>query len=446
MGNVRSEIQSGASLRGQRTKQAGFITLLIANGTLLIGNLSAQVQRFPKPDFESGYEYPDVQHPGAVSALREYIDLGILAGLLMLATWLVLKKRSRKGIFLISIFSVSYFGFFREGCVCSVGSLQNVAQSLFLGSAIPWVVIAIFLLPILFSLFTGRIFCSGICPLGAIQDLVAFFPQKLSKGLQRALGLIPVVYLTLAVIYAITDTDFIICRYDPFVGFFRMNASLNMVFFGLILLISGVFIARPYCRFLCPYGVILKWVSFVSFNHLSITPSKCVQCRLCEDSCPYDAIQYPTKEYQKVNSKRFVVAIILIPIWMALFGFGMQKMAPTLASVNNTVKLAEELRIAAIDPNYQESLEMEAFRVSGKSNAELFIEEKEVQINFKLYSLIGGLFIGLVFGLTLVSALYNAKRKDYVPDKANCLSCARCFNDCPVGKSIDVKTLRPIIK
>ena len=31
------------------------------------------------------------------------------------------------GLLLISL---AYFGFWRRGCVCSVGSLQNVAQSL----------------------------------------------------------------------------------------------------------------------------------------------------------------------------------------------------------------------------------------------------------------------------------------------------------------------------
>ena len=36
---------------------------------------------------------------------------------------------------------------------------------------------------------------------------------------------------------------------------------------GGILLVSGVFIARPYCRFLCPYGILLRWASLFSRWH-----------------------------------------------------------------------------------------------------------------------------------------------------------------------------------
>ena len=88
-------------------------------------------ERFPRPEFESGYVYPEHQVPADRAPVWEYIDLVVLVGALSAAAWLALKKRSRQGLLWLSVFSLAYFGFFREGCVCSVGSVQNVALALF---------------------------------------------------------------------------------------------------------------------------------------------------------------------------------------------------------------------------------------------------------------------------------------------------------------------------
>ena len=71
--------------------------------------------RFPRPEFESGYVYPEHQMPLQRAPVWEYIDLGVLIGALSLASWLALKKRSRQGLVWLSVFSLAYFGFFREG-------------------------------------------------------------------------------------------------------------------------------------------------------------------------------------------------------------------------------------------------------------------------------------------------------------------------------------------
>ena len=42
---------------------------------------------------------------------------------------------------------------------------------------------------------------------------------------------------------------------------FRLNGPSHMFFLGGLLLALGVVVGRPYCRFLCPYGVILRLLS-----------------------------------------------------------------------------------------------------------------------------------------------------------------------------------------
>lgn len=409
----------------------------------------ANAQRFPKPEFESGYIQDSTQIPLPRSDFMEYFDVLVLIVALSVVTWLVLNKRSRRGVFWVSTFSILYFGFYREGCVCSVGSLQNIALALFNpGYKIPLTVLAFFILPLVYSLLFGRVFCAGVCPLGAIQDIFIWKPLHLKSWVQVLLGLIPYIYLGLAVLYAATGTDFIICRYDPFVGIFRLNADFLMFVLAAIFLITSIFIARPYCRFFCPYGVLLNLTSRISKRHLTITPSKCIQCKLCEDSCPFGAIDKPDplkiKESRKQTVRRFLYLAAIIPALVALGIWTGAQFHENLAKVDPTVQLAQDILeqknnpMIQTDPLYVESLEIEAFRSSGKTDTQLFIEAKDIINIYHTGGMWLGGFIGLVFGITLAGLSIFRYRKDYEPNKGTCLSCARCMDYCPVDKEISL--------
>jgi polyferredoxin len=245
-------------------------------------------------DIGDGYQTPEVQRPLPRAQWHELLDVGLLAGALGLAAWLVLRRRSRAGALALTVACLAYFGFYREGCVCPIGAIQNVSVALAHdGYAISYVVIAIFFLPLVAALFFGRVFCSGVCPLGAIQELVVFRPLRVPRRLDRALGSLKWVYLALAIGFALlpaASRDFVICRYDPFVGFFRMTGFAHVLLIGAGLLVLGMFVGRPYCRYLCPYGALLSLTSRLAWRSVSITPSKELDCGLCVDACPYGAI------------------------------------------------------------------------------------------------------------------------------------------------------------
>ena len=113
--------------------------------------LSQTVERFPKPDFQTEYQRPDLMTPAPRSPVKELVDVFVLVVALSLGTYFALKQRSRRNIFLLMIFSLIYFGFYRKGCVCSIGAIQNVSLGLFdSGYTIPLTVIAFFM----FSLIT----------------------------------------------------------------------------------------------------------------------------------------------------------------------------------------------------------------------------------------------------------------------------------------------------
>lgn len=268
-------------------------------------SLSAQYQKKP-PDFGGTHAFPTPSHPEPTADWLRIMDVGLLAAALGIAAWLVFKSRNRKGMVLLSVCSVAYFGFFRKGCICSVGAIQNVVLCLANPQySISIGVIAIFFLPLAMVLLFGRVFCGGVCPLGAIQDLVLYKPLKVPVRLDRVLRWLQFVYLGLAVFFAgwglnlklgawhiKTGQRFIICEWDPFISIFRRSGPSYMIAIAAAFVIAGMFIGRPYCRWLCPYGGILSLLSRISWKNVSITPDKELNCGKCTDACPYGAIKH----------------------------------------------------------------------------------------------------------------------------------------------------------
>ena len=394
-------------------------------------------QRFPKPEFDTGYVQPDTKAPSARMIFLEYFDVLVLFIVLSLVTWFLLKKRSRKGVFWTSVFTLLYFGFYREGCICSIGAIQNVVLGIVDPTyAIPLTALLFFLLPLIFALFFGRVFCGGACPLGAIQDIVVLRPIELPKWIQKVLGLIPYLYLGLAVLYVATKSEFIICRYDPFIGLFRFDAPFNMLILGILFLAVGVFVARPYCRFFCPYGVLLGWMSKFSSKHMTITPSACIQCKLCANSCPFGAIDEPVVETGKrrSNVNRLMTYFVLLPLWIGIGGFAGSMLHVPLSRFNQTVYLAEQIVEHPEVKNDPKNIDVRTFMGSGKSTEQLVVEADAIRNQFYWGGWLLGGFMGLVIGTSLIGLSKFRKRTDWEPNKTNCLSCARCMDYCPVKK------------
>ncbi len=242
-----------------------------------------------------GYVAPRVQHPRPRAVAWQVADVGLLAVALGVSAWLALWRRRRAWLVALSVFCLAYFGFYREGCICPIGATQNVAVALVDPHyAVPLYVVATFVLPLAAALLVGRVFCSGVCPLGAIQELVTLRAVTVPARLDKALGSLKWVYLGVALYYALlpaASRDFLICRFDPFVGLFRFTGSAWLLVAGGALLATGVFVGRPYCRWLCPYGALLSAFSRYAWRSFSITPDRELDCGLCQSACPYGAIE-----------------------------------------------------------------------------------------------------------------------------------------------------------
>jgi NosR/NirI family nitrous oxide reductase transcriptional regulator len=391
--------------------------------------------RFPPPDFES-YQIPGTTTPEAREIVLEYVDVAVLLFALIAGTYFVYKKRSRKLIFALTIFSLLYFGFYRKGCICSIGAIGNAALSIFDSNyAMPLTAIAFFVLPMLFTLIFGRVFCSGVCPLGVLQDIVLLKPIKVSGWLESAIRILAYAYLGLAILYAATSSAFVICRYDPFVAFFRLGGNANMLVVGACFLIIGAFIGRPYCRFLCPYGIILRNLSRLSFRKVTITPTDCINCSLCENSCPFGAIEKPTanwpeKSYAK-NKTLLTVAILLIPVITVAGGMLGKVAAKQMARGHATVRLADRINLEETEVVSEMTDQSEAFRATGKSISQLYLDAAAIESKFDKGALALGIALGLIIAVKLVRSCIRDRRVEYQANRANCIACGRCFEFCP---------------
>jgi NosR/NirI family nitrous oxide reductase transcriptional regulator len=396
-----------------------------------------QQQRFPRPEFESGYTYPTNQLLNQRGPMWEYMDVAVLVASLLVASWLALKKRSRQGLIWVAVFSLAYFGFYRQGCICAVGSVQNISLALFNDNyAMPLSALLFFIIPLIFALLFGRVFCAGVCPLGAIQELTGFKQIRVPKTVESVLASIPFVYLGLAVLSAATGSQFIICRYDPFVGIFRLDAPYTMIIFGSLLLIVGIFVNRPYCRYLCPYGVLQNIFSRFSVNHLTISPAGCKNCRLCETGCPYDAILLPdpvkNQENPEPSKKGSLIYFLMIPVLAAASAVILYNLAPSFSAVNPTVRLASEIRLEKEKGIKAVSKAAIAYLESGKTENELFEEEQYIINRFRKGAPWVGIFLGLSLGIGLFSLTIRNIRTEYTPDRGRCFSCGKCLKFCPV--------------
>lgn len=278
------------------------LALLIVVAALHAAPAAAQdeyeraVSTAPDPeDIGVSYQLPVVQHVWPRSVWWSVADVILLTAALVVAALVAHRWRRRWMAVALTGASLAYFGFHRQGCVCAIGAIQNVTASLADPAlAVPFVVVLFFLLPLVAALLVGRVFCGGVCPLGAIQDLVVLRPLQLPRAVDRWGGWFRYVYLAAAVWFAAQAEparDFVICRFDPFVGFFRLHGSVWLLTFGGALLLVGTVIGRPYCRFLCPYGGLLAIVARFAFKPVRITPDEELDCGLCAESCPFGAVR-----------------------------------------------------------------------------------------------------------------------------------------------------------
>ena len=401
---------------------------------------AAAESRFPQPQFDTGHTVPQAVHPAFVELVPPWADVLILAAALAVSVLLVRKVRSRRWILAFSLVCLAWFGFVKHGCICPVGAVQNVAVAAWTGGGLPWFVAALFALPLLTALLYGRVFCAAVCPLGALQELFIIRPLRVPRALDAVLRLVPLAVLSVGLVYAVNGAGYVICRTDPFVGFFRRSAPLPMLLTGLAVLLLGMVLARPYCRYFCPYGVLLEGCSRLAWKRVDVTNATCINCRLCVGVCPVGAIEVPRDVLSDLarthRFRRFMRVLLLVPVVLAgCVGAGWFAGA-YVARPHPDVELVERL---ALTSAAEEGLnpEVDAFKRSGQSRAQVETRAAATVVRFREGCAGAGAFIGIVIVLRLLGLTQLSRRSVHGADRVRCVACGRCFAACPKNAKRD---------
>ena len=151
---------------------------------------------------------------------------------------------------------------------------------------------------LLLTLVFGRVFCSFLCPLGAIQEWIRALGRKLGikKDLELPIWLDKYAryfkYLILAMIiyFSYQAGDLVFRAYDPFNALMHLGEEVEAKLAGYsilgVLLFVSLFSKNIWCRYFCPMGAALGIIKKVSPFRIKRNQASCISCDKCDIVCP----------------------------------------------------------------------------------------------------------------------------------------------------------------
>ncbi|HHY82156.1 MAG TPA: 4Fe-4S binding protein [Clostridiales bacterium] len=197
---------------------------------------------------------------------------------------------------------------------CPIGSLQSSIN------AVKYKVsLYVAGLLILFGSILGRFICGWACPFGLVQEVLHKIPSpKLRKkpvfGVLKygKYVILAVFVLLLPALYSLQKGVTIpaFCKYicpagtlEAGIPLIALNESLRytigwLFYWKMLLLtamvLSAVFIYRPFCRFVCPLGAIYAMFNSTAIFGLKVDSAKCTHCGICTGACKVDIHPFET--------------------------------------------------------------------------------------------------------------------------------------------------------
>lgn len=106
-------------------------------------------------------------------------------------------------------------------------------------------------------------YCANICPFGSAQELAGKLSRRKLRITPRILKLLSVLRnllwgVLMALLLTGTCTAWI--DYELFTAFLYSSASVWVTVLATLFLVLSVWVPRPYCRFVCPTGALIKSV------------------------------------------------------------------------------------------------------------------------------------------------------------------------------------------
>ncbi|WP_136798455.1 4Fe-4S binding protein [Desulfosediminicola ganghwensis] len=202
----------------------------------------------------------------------------------------------------------------------------------------------------LFTVIFGRWYCSFLCPLGILHDILARFQKKKVKNTSQGPAIVRYSILTVCVISIFSGASLALLLVDPWSLFGRLtttfavppltfaNNQLSVVLnqFGIysvvakdyhfagisVLLVAVLSLSlicyflyaygpRFWCNTICPVGTVLSLAAIKPLVRVTINDERCVSCGLCEQHCKAGVI---TLQTEQVDSSNCVCCFNCLPV------------------------------------------------------------------------------------------------------------------------------------
>lgn len=189
----------------------------------------------------------------------------------------------------------------------------------------------------------GRVYCSSVCPLGVLMDIISFFKRVIRKRrkkrkerykFKKPHNYLRYSILTITVLIFAGGSSLGIVLLDPYsnfgrlvtnfirpvlvfinnsavlgleflgnyslppykLGLFSIAGILFPLFFLILILTLTIKSGRLYCNTVCPVGSLFSLISKYSFYKIKVDYNTCTSCGKCETVCKANCIDSKSKE------------------------------------------------------------------------------------------------------------------------------------------------------
>jgi len=258
-------------------------------------------------------------------------------------------KRIRIAVSLIFLVLIAFI-FIDVSSLLSATIINGILYFQFLPSILKFInllglVATGFVVVLILNLLFGRVYCSFLCPMGALQDIFHYFSNKLRKRKRRkfisANNCMRYSFLIIPLVFFLFGNILLFNLLDPYSNFGKIISNLvrpvfvelnnllsiilerqeiftvkpvqfknvswlstaySIFIFGLV---SGMAIwkGRLFCNTICPVGTFLGIISRISVFRIKLDQSACTSCGICGNNCKSDCIDTTDK---KVDFSRCV--------------------------------------------------------------------------------------------------------------------------------------------
>jgi len=159
-----------------------------------------------------------------------------------------------------------------------------------------------FLAFVAISLVARKAFCSWVCPVGAVSEVLWRFgqwgfgrtfalPRRLDVPLRGLKYILLSLFLYVVVTMPVPDIRaFLTSPYGmvadvKMLDFFRRMGQATAITLAS-LLVGSVFVKNFWCRLMCPYGALMGLVALASPTRIHRNADACIDCAKCAVACP----------------------------------------------------------------------------------------------------------------------------------------------------------------